>query len=55
MATLSSRSSAIADAAGLGPESDYIPPANDDTASQASLRRNYVLGQDAYGAVDDLT
>ncbi|MEA3184216.1 MAG: hypothetical protein QOJ74_693, partial [Ilumatobacteraceae bacterium] len=43
------------DAAGIGPESDYDPPASDASASQASLRRNYVLGQDAYGAVDDLT
>ena len=44
-----------ADAAGIGPESDYVPPALDTSASQASLRRNYVLGQDAYGALDDLT
>ena len=40
-----------ADAAGIGPESDYVPPALGTSASQASLRRNYVLGQDAYGAV----
>jgi Bacterial Ig-like domain (group 3) len=44
-----------ADSAGIGPESDYVPPALDSSASQASLRRNYVLGQDAYGAVTDLT
>ncbi len=44
-----------ADSAGIGPESDYEPPALDTSASQASLRRNYVLGQDAYGAVSDLT
>ena len=43
-----------ADAAGIGPESDYVPPALDTSTSQASLRRNYVLGQDAYGAVSDL-
>ena len=43
-----------ADSAGIGPESDYVPPALDTSASQASLRRNYVLGQDAYGAVSDL-
>ena len=43
-----------ADSAGLGPESDFVPPALDTSASQASLRRNYVLGQDAYGAVSDL-
>ena len=44
-----------ADSSGLGPESDFVPPASDPTASQASLRRNYVLGQDAYGAKSDLT
>ncbi len=42
------------DAAGLGPESNYAPPVGPDTASEASLRGNYVLGQDAYGAVTDL-
>ncbi|MEP7202423.1 MAG: Ig-like domain-containing protein [Ilumatobacteraceae bacterium] len=44
-----------ADSAGIGPESDYIPPAVDASPSQASLRRNYVLGQDAYGAASDLS
>ncbi len=44
-----------ADAAGIGPESDYVPPALDSSASEASLRRNYVLGQDAYGALTDVT
>ena len=43
-----------ADSAGIGPESDFVPPALDASASQASLRRNYVLGQDAYGALSDL-
>ncbi len=43
-----------ADSAGIGPESDFVPPSLDTSASQASLRRNYVLGQDAYGAVSDL-
>ncbi len=43
-----------ADSAGIGPESDYVPPALDTSASQASLRRNYVLGQDGYGSVSDL-
>ncbi|BEP11707.1 hypothetical protein acdb102_00180 [Acidothermaceae bacterium B102] len=43
------------DAAGLGPESGYIPPVLSTTASQASLGTNDVLGQDAYGAVSDLT
>ena len=37
----------------LGDESNFFPPVQDDTASQASLRRSYVLSQDAYGA--DLT
>ena len=39
-----------ADNALLGPESNYVPPVLDPTASQASLRLNYILGQDAYGA-----
>ncbi len=38
------------DPAYLGPESDYIPPVEKDSASEASLRSNYVLGQDEYGA-----
>ncbi len=38
----------------LGPESDYVPPVGSDTASEASLRLNYVLGQDEYGATDTL-
>ncbi|MDQ3456520.1 MAG: Ig-like domain repeat protein, partial [Actinomycetota bacterium] len=44
-----------ADNAGLGPESDYVPPVADSTASQASLRSNYVLSQDAYGAAVDIS
>jgi hypothetical protein len=38
------------DEALLGPERNYIPPVKDLTSSQASLRLDYVLGQDAYGA-----
>ena len=38
------------DPAYLGPESDYIPPVEKGSASEASLRSNYVLGQDEYGA-----
>ena len=38
------------DQALLGPERNYVPPVRDASASQASLRLNYVLGQDAYGA-----
>ena len=41
-----------ADQAGLGPESGYVPPVARDTASEASLKGNYVLGQD--GAQDFL-
>ncbi len=43
------------DSAGLGPESNYAPPVADGTTSEASLRGNYVLGQDAYGSRSDLT
>ena len=38
------------DPAYLGPESDYVPPVKPDSTSEASLRSNYVLGQDEYGA-----
>ncbi len=38
------------DQALLGPEQDYEPPVADDSASQASLRLNYILGQDQYGS-----
>ena len=43
------------DNAGLGPESNYAPPVADNTTSEASLRGNYVLGQDAYGAETDVS
>ena len=36
----------------LGPESAYVPPVSSTSASEASLRFNYVLSQDAYGAGD---
>ena len=42
-----------ADEALLGPESGFIPPVLDTSASDASLRLNYVLSQDAYGAKTD--
>ena len=42
------------DTAGLGAEQDYVPPVADSSASQASLRNNQVLGQDAYGSLLDL-
>ncbi len=38
------------DQALLGPEQDYEPPVADDTASQAALRLNYIMGQDEYGS-----
>ena len=44
-----------ADNALLGHESNYVPPVKDDSASQASLRLGYVLGQDAYGASVELS
>ena len=34
----------------LGQESGYFPPAKSDSISEASLRRDYVLSQDAYGS-----
>ena len=34
----------------LGPESDYVPPVDAQSTSEASLRLNYVLGQDEYGS-----
>jgi hypothetical protein len=34
----------------LGQESGYFPPVESDSISEASLRRDYVLSQDAYGA-----
>ena len=45
----------FADAAGLGPEQGYVPPVDDASPSQAALRRNQVLSQDAYGALTDVT
>jgi len=37
------------DNAMLANENNYVPPVRDSSASQASLRLGYVLGQDAYG------
>ena len=39
-----------ADQAGLAPELGYIPPVDPTSPSEASLRLNYTLSQDAYGA-----
>jgi hypothetical protein len=43
------------DTAGLGPENNYVPPVLGTSASEASLQSNDVLGQDAYGAVSDVS
>ena len=43
------------DPAQVGFESDYIPPVLDSSASGASLRLNYVWGQDAYGATTQIS
>ncbi|MCB0051435.1 MAG: hypothetical protein KDE24_18035, partial [Caldilinea sp.] len=42
------------DPAPLGRESEFVPPVLDDTASGASLRLDYILGQDAYGATKEI-
>lgn len=34
----------------LGQESGYVPPVQSDSASEAALRNDFVLSQDAYGA-----
>ncbi len=43
------------DQALLANERNYVPPVLDDTASQASLRLGYVLGQDRYGTMLELS
>ncbi len=42
------------DTAGIGPESDYVPPVLDTTPSYASLESDDFLSQDAYGATTEL-
>ncbi len=39
----------------LGPESEFVPPVKDSSASQSSLKLNNVLSQDAYGAKTDIS
>ena len=39
----------------LGMESGYVPPVTGDSASEASLRLDYVLSQDAYGAGTEIS
>jgi hypothetical protein len=43
------------DQAMLGNELNYSPPVRDNTASQASLKRSYILSQDRYGELLDLS
>ena len=43
------------DQALLANERNYVPPVQDATASQASLRLGYVLGQDRYGTTVELS
>jgi CSLREA domain-containing protein len=43
------------DQALLANERNYVPPVLDNTASQASLRLGYVLGQDRYGTTMELS
>jgi hypothetical protein len=38
----------------IGMESGYVPPVKSDSASEASLRNDFVLGQDAYGSSSEL-
>jgi choice-of-anchor C domain-containing protein len=39
----------------LGEESGYVPPVSSASASEASLRGNFVLGQDGYGATTHIS
>jgi hypothetical protein len=43
------------DTASLAPEVNFYPPVKADSASEASLRANYVLGQDGYGSSQTIT
>ena len=43
------------DQALIGPEQNYDPPVANGTQSQSSLRLNYILGQDEYGASTTLS
>ncbi len=44
----------VPDQALLGPEEDYVVPVDPNSASEASLRNNYFLSQDGYGAKQGL-
>jgi hypothetical protein len=43
------------DTSGLGQESQFVPPVLDDSPSNASLKNDQVLSQDAYGARHEVT
>jgi hypothetical protein len=43
------------DQALLGPESGYVPPVSSNSASDASLRGNFVLSQDGYAAAAQIS
>ena len=43
------------DESGLGPEDEYVPPVQSNSDSEASLRLNFVLSQDAYGSKTSLS
>ena len=43
------------DISSLAPEVNFYPPVNADSTSEASLRSNYVLGQDGYGSAKSIT
>jgi hypothetical protein len=43
------------DESGLGQESGYVPPVESNSPSEASLRLDYVLGQDDYGSATSLS
>ncbi len=45
----------LPDEAMLGPEVDYVPPVFEFSPSQASLRNNYFLSQDRFGAECEIT
>ena len=43
------------DLAGLGAESEYVPPVSDNSALEASLKNNQVLTQEPYGTTVNLS
>ena len=44
-----------ADTSSLAPEANFYPPVKATSTSEASLRANYVLGQDGYGSSKTIT